>query len=390
VTGVTPVVFTATGVAAVPAQMAAVGATAGTGYLGNYTATLPGVTVTDAGGHPVAAASVTFTVKSGGGSVREATRLTDFVGHAQLGSWRLGPTDASQSVEAAVTGAPPVTFSVAATPPPASQYHIEIRFIGPTPTASQQAAFDSAAARWSRILLPELSDEVFTPDVDMSFCGSVPLNETIDELLIFAQISHIDGVGNILGQAGICYVRDNNLLPVVGLMQFDVDDVTQLQNQGQFDEVVLHEMGHVLGIGSLWEDLNLLLGKGSGDPSFSGASAGSAFFGAETVGNEFGGSIVPVENVGGVGTRDAHWRESVLGRELMTGFLNSGANPLSAITIASLRDEGYLADDTRADAFTFAAALRALSGPSLRLVEAPWTAPVRTIRRGVVQRVLFR
>ena len=37
-------------------------------------------------------------------------------------------------------------------------------------------------------------------------------------------------------------------------------------------------------------------------------------------------------------------RESVLGSELMTGFLNPGENPLSAITINSLRDEGYLAD----------------------------------------------
>jgi len=179
-------------------------------------------------------------------------------------------------------------------------------------------------------------------------------------------------------------------LPVLGVMEFDVDDVNQLQNAGQFDEVVLHEMAHVLGFGSIWPDLNLLRGQGSIDPTFAGPSAGEAFLGAETLGTEYSGTIVPVENSGGLGTRDAHWRETVLGNELMTGFLNSGANPLSAITVASMRDEGYLADDTQADPFTFAAALRALSGPSIRLVEAPWSRPVRTISRGVIRRVLFR
>jgi hypothetical protein len=29
---------------------------------------------------------------------------------------------------------------------------------------------------------------------------------------------------------------------------------------------------------------------------------------------------VPVENSGGSGTRDAHWRESEFGNEVMTGY----------------------------------------------------------------------
>ena len=36
-----------------------------------------------------------------------------------------------------------------------------------------------------------------------------------------------------------------------------------------------------------------------------------------------------------------HFRESVFGNELLTGFLNEGANPISAVTVGSLQDLGY-------------------------------------------------
>ena len=52
-------------------------------------------------------------------------------------------------------------------------------------------------------------------------------------------------------------------------------------------------------------------------------------------------SGVPLEVNGGSGTADTHWSESVFGNELMTGFLNSGPNTISTVTIASLEDMGY-------------------------------------------------
>ena len=62
---------------------------------------------------------------------------------------------------------------------------------------------------------------------------------------------------------------------------------------------------------------------------------------------------VPVENTGGSGTADAHWRESVFGNELMTGWLNSGiTNPLSRITVASMADLGYQVNMNAADSYT--------------------------------------
>src|SRR5215207_4498866 len=62
-------------------------------------------------------------------------------------------------------------------------------------------------------------------------------------------------------------------------------------------------------------------------------------------------TAIPVENSGGSGTRDSHWRESTFNNELMTGFLDSGANPLSRMTIGSLEDFGYTVDYGAADGY---------------------------------------
>jgi Leishmanolysin len=53
---------------------------------------------------------------------------------------------------------------------------------------------------------------------------------------------------------------------------------------------------------------------------------------------------VPVENTGGPGTADSHWRETVFRNELMSGFIAEPGNPLSRMTVASLGDLGYEVD----------------------------------------------
>jgi hypothetical protein len=60
---------------------------------------------------------------------------------------------------------------------------------------------------------------------------------------------------------------------------------------------------------------------------------------------------VPVANTGGPGTREGHWRESVFGNELMTGFLDGGINPLSRVTVGALEDMGYQVNYDAADDF---------------------------------------
>jgi hypothetical protein len=379
--------FTATGLQAVPAATIPLSPTALTGVLGNFVTPTPALRVSDAQGQPVAGTAVSFAVSSGQGTLTYANRMTDFQGEARLGAWRLGTAAPVQTLTASPASLPPVAFTANALPPPAPAYKIEVRFIGPPPTAAQQAAFDDAAARWQQAVLGDLDDVPFAED--LSDCGGEVIDETIDDLLIFASIDHIDGPGDVLGFAGACWLRDDNLLSVVGLVKFDSDDVRSLEAQGVFRDVVLHEMGHVIGIGSLWQLFGLVVGRGGSDPFFRGASARAAFAAADPT-ESFTGNVVPVENLGGGGTRDVHWREGVATNELMTGFLDA-TNPLSAFTIGSLRDQGYQVNDAAADPFTLAAALRSLAAtPPIRLHEGRWTTPVRTVgRRGGVRRVIL-
>jgi hypothetical protein len=60
-----------------------------------------------------------------------------------------------------------------------------------------------------------------------------------------------------------------------------------------------------------------------------------------------------VENTGGAGTRDSHWRETILQAELMTGIIEQPGvpMPLSKVTIASMADLGYQVDYSKADIF---------------------------------------
>jgi hypothetical protein len=171
----------------------------------------------------------------------------------------------------------------------------------------------------------------------------------IDDLLIAFSSITIDGTGRVLGQAAATAFRSDSGLPYRGYIQLDTSDVTSMQNSGTLLSVLEHEIAHVLGFGVLWDSLGLLSGTRTGSPVYTGANAVAeynAVFGTNV-------TSIPVEADGGSGTALSHWEESVLGNELMTGWLNSGqTNPLSRITIASLADLGYRVNLSAADTFT--------------------------------------
>lgn len=282
-------------------------------------------------------------------------------------------------------GSASVTPPISVPPPGGSSYDIQLRFIGEAFTPSRQSVFGAAATQWGQIITSDVPDLSLTLAAGSCLSQSPAVNQVVDDLLIDASIIPIDGEGGILGQAGPCTVRNDSLLPIYGGMEFDQADVARLEEQGQFDQVILHEMGHVLGIGTTWVDNGLLVGIVSLSPQYVGEEGIAQY---EELGGE---GSVPVENRGGVGTRADHWRESVFQSELLTGALDAGVpNPLSILTIGSLVDLGYTVDLSQAQPYTLPSE-SGLRGPLIELNEGQLSTPIRLVDRdGRVLRLLPR
>ena len=213
----------------------------------------------------------------------------------------------------------------AAALPRTGDFDITFDFVGDW-TAPLQSAFLAAAHLIETVVVGDL------PDVLVPAYGGVP-GGVVDDLVIRAELPSIDGAGGVLGESGPVLLRADSLLPATASMQFDVADAVALDAQGGWGDVVLHEMLHAMGFGTLWAMKGLAAATGVG--GYTGA-AGMAEYAA------MGGSgPVPVETKGGAGTAGEHWSEAVFGDELMTGWIGNQTH-LSLLTIASLADLGYV------------------------------------------------
>jgi hypothetical protein len=229
---------------------------------------------------------------------------------------------------------PPVTTTpgtATGTTPSAFQIDMNLRGL----SASQQQIFRDAAARWQQVVIGDLPNAVYN-------------GRSIDDLLIDVSAGYIDGRGGILGGATADRFRSGSMLPYHGTIQFDTADLAQMEADGSLRDVVLHEIGHVLGVGTIWQSLGLLMGAGTNDPRFLGQQATAEY---DTL-CSCNATSVPVANTGGSGTRDGHWREATFTNELMTGYVGPGLNlPLSRLTVASLADLGYQVNLAAADPY---------------------------------------
>jgi hypothetical protein len=234
---------------------------------------------------------------------------------------------------------------------------------------SIQPHVDSAAARWEEAITGNLVAVTipvgFFGATGCGGFGDTSNGTTTDDILMILDIAPIDGPGQVLGRAGPCGLRgpegSDGSVPFVGLLTLDSDDLTPIAGQSTLTDIIFHEMGHVLGFGSLWDSFDLVFGSDTADPVYTGAAAVAEWRALDQVGD------VPVENTGGAGTENVHWRETVFNREIMTGFIESGVDqPLSRITIAAMEDLGYEVDRSAADDYSLLQALRA--GEETRVV----------------------
>ena len=185
---------------------------------------------------------------------------------------------------------------------------------------SQAALFQTAVDFWGSTLIGTQQNI----DVNMEIAASAPA---------------IDGPGNVLGQAGPRRgtFYDGGVYVTQGIMEFDTADLGVLENRGTLLDVIVHEMAHVIGFGTIWGFFDDLYVFDSGE--YLGKFA-LAMYQEEFDANA---SFVPVELDGGPGTANGHWDETWAGgrSDLLTGFLDSPTT-ISNTTLAAFADIGYI------------------------------------------------
>ena len=202
-------------------------------------------------------------------------------------------------------------------------------------TPSQHALLEDAASRWEQ-LLPGYQAGI-----------------SLSGVAINAFAAPFDGAGSTFAEAGPTALdfQQGIFLATSGDMHFDLADLAALEAGGTLHSVMMHEIAHVLGFGTLWS-LNGLYLEGSGQ--YVGA-AGVAAYAAEFAP---GASFVPVELGGSPASRDLHWNEvdgglgltgiadargRDFGNEMMTAWTGPDASArfLSDTSLRSFEDLGF-------------------------------------------------
>lgn len=291
-------------------------------------------------------------------------RVTFPGGSAQTISLTVSDGEDQNTTQFQIAGSSPL--------PAAGTFNIELVPIEPITDPDAQAAFDVAEATWESIIRNELPNVDFSGQPFDGLCQNVDvgtIDDVVDDLRIYIEFAPDDGPGGTIASAGPCLIRSagSPRTALVGVMKFDSDDFGNL-SASALNRVILHEMAHVIGFGTLW-NLNGQLenpscpdtnGDGAGDcdasdpPGPDTRFTGTAASGAYRALGGIADANVPVENAqGGAGTRDGHWRESIFDRELMTGFLtNNVTNPLSILTVGALDDSGLTVDYSQVDNYS--------------------------------------
>lgn len=300
--------------------------------------------VRDIAMHPVPGTTVTWEVITGGGELASFSSTSDASGIATMPSWTLGKAGGVQTVRATAAG---VSSNVTAQIE--SDFGLQLRWASAPPGGDVERAFTRAVDRINAIIVGQVAPVVLTNFTVATSCvASAPtLNETVSGLLIYATVEAIDGPGAVLGSAGPCYTRTSDSLALIGRMRFDIADLDNMVINGTLEAVVLHEMLHVIGVGTLWALKGKRLGLApTSTPFFTGALAKAACIN-EAQGAAVCGGGVPIEDCVGItgcgsGTINSHWKELTFRTELMTGYVSQTGNPFSKMTIQSLADLGYV------------------------------------------------
>jgi hypothetical protein len=223
-------------------------------------------------------------------------------------------------------------------------------------------AFDAAKKRWESIIVNDIGNirQQSRSNFDW-FAGffDTKVNVAVDNVLIGYSMQKIDGRGGILGSAGARYIRSRNRLPISGVMKFDKDDFDRMSERDA-EIIILHEMGHVLGLvgsaGSCNNQCDRNQENKKGAP-YSCSKAKEEYKKMKIPGKDEDDLLL--NRRGGTGSRCAHWDDESFDNpyasELMTAFFERGKEQLiTAASLGALEDineNGYICNYGEADVF---------------------------------------
>jgi hypothetical protein len=204
-------------------------------------------------------------------------------------------------------------------------------------------SFGEAKDRWEQVIVQDDGQPINIKSNLPAEYIATKVPDLVDDVYIAGVEERIDGRGKVLGSAGPILARRVNgkYRALSGFMKFDEEDIEWMIAEGLWKGVIIHEMGHVLGIGTLWA-LNKLHKEKTDE--YKGKFAKEEWKKLGCSGK------LPVETDGGPGTAFGHWDEECLNQELMTGYVDSDMR-LSVLTVASLEDMGYGVDYSAADPY---------------------------------------
>lgn len=261
--------------------------------------------------------------------------------------------------------------------PGSSQFKVELVFQTGSFTTAQQEDIRAAARKLQSIIVGQIPDNsALPPGIRNSCLGIIsdaggPIApelqgiEYVEGLLVYVHKKPF--VENFLAQAGPCIWGEG--LPNYGHVRVNSNQLEFMSDTGTLTDVMVHELGHVLGIGTLWRSEHHDL---VGPSRQHCANVTLEPHRPRTYTGALG--ITEFQDLGGSGEPKlddicAHWSEEAFQNEALTPTIHidwaggNHYNPVSSMTIGALDDLGYTVDYEAADPYELPAGVAGLIGP---------------------------
>ena len=197
-----------------------------------------------------------------------------------------------------------------------------------------------AKERWERII----ANDPWGPwpinyysTLSLEYVATERPSFVVDDMYLAVIVGPIDGNGGRFAEAG----PDRLLAPnriVAASIRIDPADIDTAMEEGIFEGLMLHEIGHVMGLGPLWDEGVHIEGS-----NYIGTNAAQAWADLGCSGP------LPLNSV----KDNSHFNDNCLNTEVMTHKLRYGDDlHVSSITMGALEDLGYSVNREEEDSYS--------------------------------------